>query len=166
MEQAKELIWVSKEYAEEYKKLDTVQAQAKLAKEILEAKKIDISSEMSQLDDDLIRFKSACLIHKAEMEKVYKEQASLVEKLIEDCWDIMPKVKQDANKFAFEVKAELEPIGKVVSSLKEDVNSLKTSLNDLNIYGMNQVIDLANKLTQMDDNTKEILSFLVQNYKR
>ena len=162
MENEKRHIYVSAEFADKYERLSTVEAQAEIAKEICKAKRLDIQSELDILDDDLLRFKSACVIHKSEMKKAYDEQAVILDKLVSDCWDSMPKAKANAEKMA----AEIHPLSNAVSDLNGQVSSLKKEIDNLNIYGADKLLDLVQKISCMDSSSKDMLSFLCENFKR
>lgn len=162
MSEDRELIWVTKEQATQFKELDTVESQAIMATEIIAKKKLDISSELDQLDDDLIRFKAACLVHKSEMGKVYEEQEGKIQSLINEMWDVMPSAKVAAKKLA----DQIQPLGDQVASLESSISKVKSDLSTLDIYGMEKLIELAGKLTQMDAATKDIFKFLAANYNR
>lgn len=160
MSDGRELIWVTEEQAAQFKALSTVEQQALMATEIVARKKLDISSELSQLDDDLIRFKAACLVHKSEMSKVYDDQEGKIQALISEMWDVMPSAKVAAQKLA----DQIQPLGDQVTNLEVSVKKLKSDLSTLDIYGMEKMIELADKLTQMDSATKDIFKFLAANY--
>ncbi len=155
-------IYVDKEFADKYEELESSKGQAEIAKEILAAKKIDISKELDQLDDDMVRFKSVCLIHKQELAKVYDEQNDLVEKLISEMWDCKPQAQAAAVKLA----AEIEPLSSIVNALETSVTKLKGDLNSLDIYGMDRLIELTEKLSSLDSASLEIFKFLTVNYTR
>ena len=155
-------IWVSEEFAAKYKELESSASLAELTREVVKQKKIDIDSELSQLDEDLVRFKAACTIHKLEMGKVYDEQESNIQNLINDCWDIMPKAKANAQKLA----DQIQPLGDAVTGLQHSVDELKKDIGGIDFYGIEQMIQLADKLNAMDQATKDVFSFLAVNYKK
>ena len=161
MSDNKELIWVTKEQAAQFKELDTVEHQSKVATEIVRQKGLDIESELNQLDDDLIRFKAACLVHKSEMEKVYTEQADKLEALINNCWDVMPVAKDNAQKMA----DELQPFADKITDLSVSINEVKKLTQGINFYGIEQLTKLVEQVNYMDKNSKDIFTFLINNYK-
>ena len=155
-------IWVTQEYADKYNELDKCDAQAKIALEIIDSKKLDVTNELSQLDDDLIRFKAACLVHKSELEKVYNEQQLRMEKLIDDCWDVMPLAKKNAQKMA----DELQPFADKVTDLSVSINKVKELTQGIDFYGIDKITKLVEQVSYMDSASKEIFSFLMTNYKK
>ena len=46
MSDDRELIWVTKEQAKQFKELDNAKAQSKLALEVIESKKLDLKGEL------------------------------------------------------------------------------------------------------------------------
>ena len=157
----KELIWVTKEQADQFKELDTAEHQSKIALKILETKSLDIQSDLQQLDDDAVRFKAACLTHKATLESVYKEQSEKMDKLIEECWDVMPKAKKNADKMA----AEFAPVVEMVKNLNKEVEDLKKSASDINFYGLRDLSSAVEQIRNLDSESKEMIQFLMANFK-
>ncbi len=155
-------IYVPQEYADKYNELSHCDAQAKIALEIIASKKLDVQNELSQLDDDLIRFKASCLVHKSELEKVYNEQSDKMEKLINDCWDAMPIAKKNAQKMA----DELQPFADKVTDLSVSINKIKELTQGINFYGIEQITKLVEQVNYMDESSKSVFEFLINNYKR
>jgi len=156
----KELIWVSKDLADEYKALDSEQLQELMVRNIISAKKIDIEDELNGLDETVLRFKAACLIHKNALQKVYHEQANQLYALWEDMGDIESKIKKHATEIADKAKAASCQI-EVMSG---NVSNLKKAVDGLAIYNLDRLTDLVEKVAHMDKATKEIFTFLVKNY--
>ena len=154
----KELIWVSKELADEYKKFETVEEQERLVKKIIERKGIDINDENELLSENMLQFKNVCLLHKKELEKVYNEQAEKLEKLWNDCGDITPKVRQHAKK----IVAETSSIGKSVDDLNSKIDDLKRKVSNINVHIPEQLVRLAETVSSMDDKSLSILKQLLE----
>ncbi len=155
-------LYVPVEFANKYKELDDTKKQKQLAIEHVEQRKIDLKSELAQLDDDTVRFKASCLAHKDALEDVYKDQSSKLEKLINECWDVMPIAKKNAQKMA----DELQPFADKLTDIECSMNKIKKLSGNVNFYGIENIIKLADQLNTMDDKTKDILSFMVKNFNR
>ena len=110
----------------------------------------------------MVRFKAACLAHKTELEKVYKEQSDKMEALINDCWDVMPVAKANAQKMA----DEIQPFADQITTLEVSLKNIKELANGVNFYGMQGFVDAMEKLNSMSDDSKEMLGFLMANFKR
>lgn len=153
----KELIWVSKSAAEEFKRLDSVEAQAELVMEVIRRKKKDFTDEQAMLDDDILQFKAVCLKHRQELEKVYDEQAKKLEELWKTQGDISHKVSTHAR----QVAGEVAPLMEEVQNLAGQVDRLRSALNSLHIYVPENLVKIAETVSQMDEKTKEVLSVLL-----
>ena len=154
-------IYVSRTFANKYKELTEVNAEKEIAFDVIESKKINIKSELSQLDDDVVSFKAACIAHKKALGDVYEEQSDKLDTLINECWEVMPKAKANAQKMA----DEIAPFKNQLSEIKNEIEQIKELTQGINFYGAESVIKLASQINSMDSSTKDILTFLVNNFK-
>ena len=157
MGEEKTHIWVNKKLAEEYNSLESVEEQEASVKRVIEKKRLDLDAENEMLGESLLTFKSVCLVHKKELEKVYQEQADKIYALWEEMGDVSTMVSRHAKELA----AEIKPVSLEVQAAKKSVDELKKSVMDLNIYGAERVVELAKMVAQMDEKSKEILSALL-----
>ena len=155
-------IWVTQEFADKYNEATSDKAQLNVITEVIGRKSIDISSELEQLEEDSLRFKSACLQHKIEMQKVYDDQQEKIESLINSMWDVMPKAKDNAVKMA----KEIYPVVNQVNELKQVVDSVRDAIRSIDCYGMDKFLEVAKTINSMDLESKEMLKFMMSNYKR
>jgi len=153
----KEHIWVSKNLADEYKRLESVEEQEAAVKRVIEKKKLDLDAENEMLGESLLQFKSVCLAHRKELEKVYQDQADKIYAMWEELGDVSTMVSQHAKSLA----AEIAPITKEIATARQNVDALKKSVSELDIYGAERVVELAKMVAQMDEKSKEILSALL-----
>jgi protein gp37 len=151
--------YVTPEIAKQLQNLVTSGNERAMVEEVALKLKLDIERELSQLDDDLARYKAACVVFKSSLKDVYGQQQEEIEKVINDLWDIMPKVKQETQNMLSKIKQELSP-------LKEQLSEIKQLTNNIDIYGAERVLELAKTVSNLDTQSKEILSFLMDNYKR
>lgn len=157
MSNEKTHIWVSKKLADEYNTLESVEEQEASVKRIIEKKRLDLDLENELLSESLLVFKSVCLVHKKELEKVYKEQADKLYALWEDTGDITTMVNQHARSVA----AQIEPLKNEVVGLKRNIDELKRSLEGLHLYVPQQLAEITTQVAKMDDKTKGLLSVLL-----
>ena len=158
----KELIWVPKKLADEYAKYETVQEQERLVKELINRKKINIENENEHLEEQMLQFKSVCLAHRRELEKAYTEESSKVEQLFLDLGDYSKKVRDSAEKLA----GQIRPLSEEIENIEKNVSSIKKQLHGLDVFAVERLVDLASKLNQMDEGTKQIMQFLLNEYKK
>lgn len=162
MSNNKELIWVSKEFAAQYNELETLEAQERIAKEVLEKKRLDLSSEYELLDESLLQFKAVCLSHKNALEKVYIEEADKIYKMWEEMGDVRSKVSEHARALADEIK----PLKNEIEYAQNAITDLKNQLDGLDVYGAERVAGLAETVAGLNEGAQGILKFMVDNYKQ
>lgn len=150
MEQ-REYVWIDKRLAEKLKKLDSIELQEEAVKEVIKEKKLDLSSEFEQLDESLLMFKSVCLTHKKELEKVYKEQADTLYKMWETDGDTSTAILQHARKLA----NELHPVKSEVRELVDSIKELKKLTGDLPLPY--KFVESVEAISRMNAETKDLL---------
>lgn len=156
----KDLIWVPKKLAEEYKQLESCEEQEKLVKQVLRDRKLDIENELNMLSEDAIRFKASCLAHRNELHKIYMEEYGKVDQILSDTDSLHAKVRADAKK----LESDLRPISDSINGMLENFSKLKKQLEEFNVYGADRVVDLVGRISQLDEKSKDALVFLAHNY--
>jgi Na+/phosphate symporter len=149
-EEKRELIWVSKKLAEEYKQLDSVEEQERAVKRIIKDKRLDLEEEQELLSESLLMFKSVCLSHRKELTNVYEEQLDLLNRLWEDMGDIKTQINQHVEKMVNKI-----------SPLRKEVSDLKKEIENLRLYVPEQLARLAEHVGGMDENTRSLLRELL-----
>lgn len=150
MSNGTELIWVSKEMAEIYNKMESDDEKLKCVAKYIDSKKQTITADIEALDDDLLRFKAFALKYKTEIEKVYNEQSDALEKVFLDCGDVQSKMYLKIE----ETKKALLPI---VDKIKE----VNKTLDNINTYKIERMIELIHKFSVMNDEEKRILEIII-----
>jgi signal transduction histidine kinase len=158
-------LWVSKETAKALKDLESNSNEKAMVTKAAESLSLGIEQELFQLDDDLARYKAACIVFKNSLKEVYSVQQEEIDKVIEDQWDIMPQVKQQTNKMINQIKQELTPLSDSVKELKCNVQTLKKELDSINFYGVDRMLEVVNKISELDEGSKDILKYVMNNYK-
>ena len=151
MNDDKELIWVKKEIAEEYKSLESDIKMADMINDIIRRKKVDISDDIENLDDDLIRFKGFCLNYANKFKEAYNEQTENIEKIWEDC-----------NEPISNIVSKTSHIKKEISGISGDIRNISASINDLDTYKLDRIIGIIEKYNSMTDDDKEIFKLILE----
>ena len=151
MNDDKELIWVKKEIAEEYKSLESDIKMADMINDIIRRKKVDISNDIENLDDDLIRFKGFCLNYASKFKEAYNEQTENIEKIWEDC-----------NEPISNIISKTSHIKKEISGISGDIRNISASINDLDTYKLDRIIGIIEKYNSMTDDDKEIFKLILE----
>lgn len=159
-------LWVTKETAAELKKLQSGENEKLMVEEVAKKLQLNIESELRQLDDDLARYKAACVVFKQSLMGVYSSQQEEIEKVIDNMWDIMPKVKSESKKLVVEIEKEISPLKQQLDETAKSVEKIKTEFNNINFYAAERMVDLVVKINQLDDGSKEILKFLMNEYQQ
>jgi Zn-dependent oligopeptidase len=154
--------WGDKKLAEKFKQAQTEEAQAKIALEVIEQKKIDFRQELELLKESELVFRAVCITHKNELQKVYAEQA----KLLETMWCEMGDAGIEVRKHAQQLANEISPIKQQVSDLRQEVDSLKKELSSFRIYDAEKLTGLVKSIEGMSEGTKSIMQFLLSEYKK
>lgn len=97
---------------------------------------------------------------------VYSSQQEEIEKVIDNMWDIMPKVKSESKKLVVEIEKEISPLKQQLDETAKSVEQIKTAFNNINFYAAERMVDLVVKINQLDDGSKEILKFLMNEYQQ
>ncbi len=153
----KELIWVDKKLADEYKSLKSVEQQELLVKKVIEKRGLDLTEELEMLSDNTLQFKSVCLVHRKELEKIYAEESDKLYKLWEEMGDITSKISQHARAVA----QQIDPIRREVSELSKNTSSLGKKIGQINLYIPDKLVQIASMVGAMDDKTKTLLRDLL-----
>jgi hypothetical protein len=149
----KELIWVSEELKKEWDKANSEEEQTKVFLKAIENRKIDIKGQIEGLEEDVLLFKGIGIKYKTELEKVYNEQSSQLEKIWEDfnCGD---KIAEQVRK----IKSTMSPVIETMKSINKEFDSVST-------YKVENLISVIEKFNNMTDSDKKLLEVLLNNQK-
>lgn len=149
----KELIWVSTELKEAWDKADSDEEQSKIFFKVIEDKKLDIKYEIESLEEDVLLFKGLGIRYKIELEKVYNEQSTQLEKMWED-FNCSDKIAKQAQK----IKSTLSPVIETMKSINKEFDSVST-------YKVENLIEVIEKFNNMTATDKKLLEILLNNQK-
>ena len=152
MSDKQELIWVDKELAEKYKELDSDVSKAKIVNSLIRQKKFDVQDDLESLEDDLIRFKGFSLSYASEFRKAYKSQSENIENIWEDSQDPINKIN-----------ARTRSIKEDIISIRKDVEDVAESIENLDIYKLDRIVELIEKYNRMTDDDKQIFNIILSN---
>ena len=150
MSNDRELIWVPKKFADEYKQLESIEKQEAAVKKLIDDKRLDIDAEQELLSESLLRFKHTCLTHKIELRKVYQEQADALDAL----WHEMGDITSQINRHVEQIVQQISPAARHIAALKKEIQ-------ELHIYIPENLVRLAGQVSTMDATTKLLLRTLL-----
>jgi hypothetical protein len=146
-----ELIWVDKDLAKLYNELNSDIEKCKLVNKLIEEKGLDITFDIKNLDDDLLRFKAFALNYFTEFKKVHKEQTDSLDKFFETNGYIFDKIESKTR----EIKNEVNKIG-------NEIKGLNKQMSDINTYKIERIIELINKFNNMSSEDKRIFEIILK----
>lgn len=146
----KELIWVNKNLAEAYKELDTDMKRAEFVNELIKQKKVDITSDIQNLDDDLLRFKAFVLNYSTALKEAYDKQAERLEQLWEECSEPIEKIDKQTMR-----------IKKDIYDITKDIKDISKELEGLSTYKLERLIKLIDTYNDMSDSDKDIFKLIL-----
>lgn len=146
----KELIWVEKSLAETYKELDTDIKRAEFVNELIKQKKVDITSDIQNLDDDLLRFKAFALNYSTALKEAYDKQAERLERLWEECSEPIEKIDK-----------QTMGIKKDIYDITKDIKDISRELEGLNTYKLERIVELINTYNNMSESDKDVFKLIL-----
>jgi len=151
MSNNRELIWVDKEIARKYKELESDTEKLKLVNEVIKNKGLDITADIENLNDDLLRFKAFALNYSTEFEKTYKEQTDKMEKFHETNGYIFDKISTQTRKLQNEV-----------SKISDEIKELNNQMDKIETYKIERMIGLIEKFNGMSSEDKRIFELIMK----
>jgi len=142
----KEIVWLPQSIAKKFNALKSIEEMRVLTRDVIERKRLDMTTEDRNLEDDVLRFKAFCLAHRSELSKVYNEECDLIEQMWEEL-----SGKADAT------RSKIKGMAKEVNDFSRSVGDLKKQLGSLEVYQAERFLELANTVNNMDESTKDIL---------
>lgn len=120
-------------------------------KKVVEDMAKEESYTVESLHENALRFK----LFAKDIAKGYKEAVSEEVDFLGEIWEECESKRDEAYKKTEEIK-------NVVSETKDNLLSLQKSINELNIYGMERVLELLHTFNGMSDSDKELLKKLAE----
>lgn len=163
MSDNKELVWVEKEFAEKYKALEgkkeTREMQIAVFEEYMNKvqnqARSDFKANLETLDEDAAIFSGLMLKVKQSFEKAKNEHLDASYAL----WEKFEKEIPD-------VRTKIQKITETVTPLKKELEDVNALLAKINTYDLDRVIEAISKLHNMYGTSREMVDFLVNNFKK
>jgi DNA anti-recombination protein RmuC len=157
-----ELIWVDQEFAKKYNdlrsELNTREQQIQVLDEYIEKLSVDsrneFKSNLESLEEDAAIYSGLMLKVKQSFEKAKNESLAASYKMWEDYAEELDGLKK---KVTDTIKA--------INPLKQEINNLNDTMKNINTYSLERVIECINKISNLDENGKAMVSFLLNNFK-
>jgi hypothetical protein len=150
----RKLIWVDEQTAKIYESMESDVEKLNLVNKVIADRKRDITSDIQNLSDDLIRFKAFALDYSLSFKEAYQTQNERLESI----WNEHQVEFERTEKQIFKAVSD-------VKGLKEQVDGLNKSLDSINIYKVDKLIDLIDKFNRMGTENRRIFELILTNSK-
>jgi archaellum component FlaC len=155
----RELVWVKKSQADRFKNIESdekrYEAFEEYLKTVSEESRREFKTNFENLEEDVAIYNGLMLKVKQSFERAKHEQLTASYVL----WENFEKEIPSVNKKVDQVLAVLSP-------LSEKLNKLNGILKAIEIYDVNRLIEAIEKLTNLYGTNKDMVEFLVNNFKR
>lgn len=150
-----ELVWIKPEWKEIVQKFaDSESVKVGIHKSYIEFKK-RLAMEVEYSSELLDQVRGCYQAQRDEMKKLYEEEGELSYQL----WEELDKKRSETHKKIKDVREETQAI-------KEDLFDLRSSIQSIDIYGLDKLLEIVRTFNNMDDKSKELFKILMENYKR
>ena len=156
-----ELIWVDKEFAEEYKKLDDDatkrEEQITMLNEYMEGirkeSRDDFKASLQGLDEDVAIYKGLMINIKQAFEATKNEQ-------LQASYDLWEKFEKDMP----DIEEKTDKIIKTLDPLVAKLTQINDLIGKIQTWDINKLIETIEKISTLYGNNKQMVEFLVNNF--
>lgn len=145
----KELVWVSKDIVEQVNQLNGTVEDVEQIKKIFELFKREINDYSFNIEEAVVDLKRQSKKIKDALRETFDAENEQMYQLWEEL-----NSKQD------EVRKKITSAAELIRNSKADVESLKNQISSINLYGVDKLIDMVEKISNMNERDKELLSYL------
>jgi hypothetical protein len=151
----KDLIWVPKNVADEYKKMESDAGQLEFIEKYIEETRKDLKLDLDNFEDDVIKYRGLMLKAKETFRKAKEEELQANY----DLWE----------NFEMEKPAISEKINSIVNlldPLKNELNEISGILKKIDLYELQNLEKTLNSIHNLYGDNKAMVEFLMLNYKK
>jgi hypothetical protein len=162
MSDDRELIWVNKEFAEKWKKLNeektTRDQQEIVFNQYMESVKVavkrDFEANLETLEEDAAIFTGLMLKTKQAFEKAKNEQLDASYQLWENFEKDIPSVREKTQK----IIDQLKPLSAQAAEINKSLSTIKT-------YEIDRITESLRAFFNLTGNNKKLFEFIINNFK-
>lgn len=159
MTQEKQLVWVKKDQAERFNKLESDEKRYEAFEEYIKSVSaesfFEFKTNFENLEEDVAIYTGLMLKVKQTFGKAKHEQLIASYELWEKFEEELPNVRKKVDK----VLEILEP-------LVEKLNKLNNTLKSIQTYDVEKLIETVERLTNLYGTNKSMIEFLVNNFNK
>jgi len=156
---SEEMIWVDSDLAKEYNSLKGELEKRKMFDDHMKTVKQSIQSEyktqLESLDDDTVIFRGMLL-------KAKKAFTDVKVEYVESSYEVWEKFENELPS----VRGKVSELTETLNPLKESLTEINDLLKKIDTYGIEKVLDVIERITILYGENKEMVKFLINNFKR
>lgn len=149
----KELIWVPEERAKAYNAAETDAAKLEILDELIAKTKRSIRQDLENLDDDRQIWEASLLRYK----QMYKDALSTHNANIEAAWEEIQKTIPNINRASDLIAERIQTLESPVRRLKGQVDEISRCMESINVYHLERILAVLEKMEQLSDRSRAIL---------
>ena len=163
MAENEELIWVDKEFAEQLNKLKTEGGEREQLLKALndymqqreESTRNQFKIHLETIEEDAAVYTGLLLQVKQSFQKAKEEHAKDTYDLWEKFEEELPSVREKVGK----IVAELQPLATQLREINQEIGKIQT-------WDIGKLFEMIQQISELYGENKEMVQFLVNNYKR
>jgi hypothetical protein len=148
-----ECVFVSKELADKIKSAKSDDMQLAVIQEYLDNAKKSMAGDLDGVEEDAIRFKGMLLSYKKAYKETLDAHTDAVYKLWDDIDGHLPNMKEKAKKLI----SGLDEVFPKLNNICNMLDAIEGKMSRINMYSLNQMVDLVDKVNSSSDETKSVL---------
>lgn len=132
---------------------DNYGLQLEIIKTIFSSEKNFLQTEMSGLEDELLKYRALLLTVRQEYKKAQDEHCAKLEEFWSEIAKGLPSLKEKVAGIA----SELTPIIQTLGTVKKELDTVST-------YRIKDLMELVSKFQEMNDEGRKMFTYLTENF--
>lgn len=146
----RKIMWVDEELVNKITMLDEItEITSVQTKDLIKEFKDDIETYSDCMDEDLLQFRA----HAEKVRNTYKKVVDEEIEVTYELWNSLDKKRCETHK-------KLEESRELSKSIKSDVKLINDTLNGSSIYGVQNYLDLVERVSNLSDKDKDLMQKL------
>lgn len=134
---------------------DNYKLQSDVIKTFYESEKNNLKQELSQLDDELLKYKAYLL----KSRELYKEASDLHYQKLEEFWN-------EVYKGLPEFKNKVKNISDSLIPLTEELSKVKKAIEGISTYEIKNLIEIVTLVDNLSPEKIKMFNYLIDNFKK
>ena len=152
-------LYIDSKLADRLEKSDE-ETQEDILHEYILKKRVDIKEDLEILEEDVLHFKAVCATQRKALKEYYEDEQNRLYSM----WEDSMKARDEAEQQAKQAARSLPPLYEATKELNDRLTYMRQQLSNLDVHASENILRLAETLSNMDEKSKYVLTFLVNNY--